>query len=272
MTTNPEHRLVCAECKTPYRFAVKQVAPRVVILNGIGSFLRTAFRILALLLLLCVGGYVLKIYFFVLTLGDSGILWRTLNAYHFFLGFNFLLSLVSFYSYMQRYLDGFPPMTQRLIVLGAVLTTVPLLGYAGQYVLILLSRSVWNWEVSFGTGLWMSYLVQANVLTPMLHTMERQRLATEEVEENFDHPTILNHDGTDGQLPAARHHSADDDTDDEDDTQPPPTLGNGGFFRFLRRPNHHAVGTNAGATQPPAEDSERNNARPAGGHVPQRIV
>ena len=179
-TTNPEHRKVCAECKSPYRLVRKQHMSSTLISKGLISFATSAAKLLLTLGSLFLGGYVLKAWFFIITF-DSMIDWSCFKAYHIMLGFFLVVATVSYYNVMEAYINTYSNRAQMIMVFLAVLVTVPVFGYIGHFGLYLVSHVIWNWEVCFGSGILTSYVLYSNVIEYMIMRMERHSTETEEV-------------------------------------------------------------------------------------------
>ncbi|CAG9576613.1 conserved hypothetical protein [Leishmania major strain Friedlin] len=161
MTSNPQHRRVCAECKTPYTFVRVVVPQNPDLLTGspiIESVVRhfaAKFLYLAMTVLFAVGGaYCLKAAFFLTTLCDTGVDWGFYHGYHWVLTAYFLAALTLNLSIMEPFVRGTMLTGVQLlfVLLSLFFIEIPM-SYAMSAFLSLIFDRLFTWEVSYGAGL-----------------------------------------------------------------------------------------------------------------------
>ncbi|KAG5501366.1 hypothetical protein JKF63_03178 [Porcisia hertigi] len=167
MTSNPDHRRVCAECKTPYTL-VRVIVPQNPDLITSSPFIESAIRHYVarfVYLVMAVGfagggAYVLKALFFVVTLFDDGVDWSLNNGYHWFLTAYFLLALALNLSLMEPFVkDMRSAEAQLLFVLLSLLFIEVPLSYGTSALLSLIFNHHLTWEVSYGVGLFSAFIL-----------------------------------------------------------------------------------------------------------------
>ncbi|AIN99392.1 hypothetical protein LPMP_270120 [Leishmania panamensis] len=161
MTSNPQHRCVCAECKTPYTF-VRVVVPqnpdlitRSLIIESAVRHVAAKLLCLAMTVCFAVGGaYFLKVAFFVTTLFDTGIDWGVSQGYHWVLAAYFLVALALNLSIMNPFVRGIQLtwMQVMFVMLSLLFIEIPI-SYATSALLSLTFDYLFTWEVSYGIGL-----------------------------------------------------------------------------------------------------------------------
>ncbi|CAJ1989876.1 RING-variant domain containing protein [Leishmania donovani] len=161
MTSNPQHRRVCAECKTPYTF-VRVVVPHnpdlitgSPIIESVVRHFAAKLLYLAMTVLFAVGGaYCLKAAFFLTTLFDTGVDWGFYHGYHWVLTAYFLAALTLNLSIMEPFVrDTMLTGVQLLCVLLSLLFIEIPMSYAMSAFLSLIFDRLFTWEVSYGAGL-----------------------------------------------------------------------------------------------------------------------
>lgn len=161
MTTNPEHRRVCAECKTPYTL-VRVIVPQSTELVTGSPIIEPAIRhsvatltFVALTILFAVGGaYGLKGVFFLTTGFDPNVEWSFTQGYHWVLTMYFLLALALNLNIMCPYVKDMQSAELQLVFvfLSLVLLEIPV-SYGVSAFLNLFFDRLFTWEVSYGLGL-----------------------------------------------------------------------------------------------------------------------
>ena len=180
MTSNPEHRRVCAECKTEYNVA-QQVPQRSVgerFIAVMAPFIKLGSILVGFILL----AYGVKVVGFLSSGLDPHMDW-SVNFYHIFIGSLALCSVMIVFSNGLWYVIDFPKTllhrAPALILLGV--GGPILLGYAAQLWCAVLFETVVTPEISFGTGVFTfvafvnNALVKlADVLTPASEPLRRR--------------------------------------------------------------------------------------------------
>ncbi|KPA73541.1 hypothetical protein ABB37_09845 [Leptomonas pyrrhocoris] len=161
MTTNPEHRRVCAECKTPYtlvRVTVPQNADLItgspIIEPALRHYVATALSIVLTVFFAVGGAYGLKSVFFVTTGFDSNIDWSFTQSYHWVMTAYFLLALALNLNIMSPFVKDMESAQLQLlfVLLSLVLLEVPI-SYSVSAALGLFFDRFFTWEISYGLGL-----------------------------------------------------------------------------------------------------------------------
>ncbi|KAG5475505.1 hypothetical protein LSCM4_04087 [Leishmania orientalis] len=161
MTSNPEHRRVCAECKTPYtlvRVVVPQNSDLITgspIMESAARHFIARFAYVAMTVCFATGGaYCLKTVFFLATLCDAGVDWGFDQGYHWVLTAYFLVALALNLSIMEPFVrDTESAAVQLLFVLLSLLFIEIPISYGMAAFLSLLFDRLFTWEVSYGAGL-----------------------------------------------------------------------------------------------------------------------
>ncbi|KPI85198.1 hypothetical protein ABL78_5743 [Leptomonas seymouri] len=171
MTTNPEHRRVCAECKTPYtlvRVIVPQNADLItgspIIEPAIRHYAATALLVAANVFFAAGGAYGLKSAFFVTTGCDPNVDWSFTQGYHWVLTVYFLLALALNLNIMNPFVKDMDSAELQLlfVLLSLVLLEIPI-GYGASAFLSLFFDRLFTWEIPYGLGL---------IATALIHLMD----------------------------------------------------------------------------------------------------
>ncbi|KAG5475247.1 hypothetical protein LSCM1_03358 [Leishmania martiniquensis] len=161
MTSNPEHRRVCAECKTPYTLVRVIVSHNADLITGspiiepaVRHFMAEFVNVAMTVGFATGGAYCLKAVFFLSTLCDSGVDWGFDQGYHWVLTAYFLLALALNISIMEPFVRATEsaPVQLLLVLLSLLFIEIPI-SYSMTAFLSLFFDRLITWEVSYGTGL-----------------------------------------------------------------------------------------------------------------------
>lgn len=188
MTTNPEHKRICAECKTEYN--VEMEVPQRTIGQRIYAVCLPFLKLFAVLASFVALGYAIKVIARVVTL-DPNIEW-SVNFYHVFIGSLALCSIMIVFSNGLWYVVDYPKTLYHrlpaLLVLGIVGPI--LLGYMAQLWSAIVFGTVITPEISFGAGVFtfISFvnnllLKISEILTPPMES-QRGRAPSITIEED----------------------------------------------------------------------------------------
>ena len=160
-TTNPEHRRVCAECKTPYtlvRVVVPQSSDLItsspIIEPVIRHYVATAVFIVVTVFFAVGGAYGLKAFFFLATGFDANVVWSFTQGYHWVLTAYFLLALALNLNIMYPFVKDIESAELQLffVILSLVLLEVPISYCVSAFLSLYFDRLI-TWEISYGLGL-----------------------------------------------------------------------------------------------------------------------
>lgn len=161
MTTNPEHRRVCAECKTPYTL-VRVVVPQNPDLITGSPIIEPVIRhygattaVIGLTVVFAAGGaYGLKGGFYLFTWFDPHVEWSFMHLYHWVLTAYFLMALALNLNIMFPYVKDMesPQLQLFFVLLSMLLLEVPI-SYGVSSFLSLFFDRLFTWEISYGLGL-----------------------------------------------------------------------------------------------------------------------
>ncbi|KAK7198539.1 RING-variant domain containing protein [Novymonas esmeraldas] len=161
MTSNPEHRRVCAECKTPYtlvRIVVPQNPDLVTsspIIEPVVRHYVSRFAYIAMTLAFAVSGaFCLKATFYVATVFDSGVMWGISQSYNIVLTIYFILAVAVNLSILEPFVKDIASAELQLgfVLLSLLFIEIPM-GYATSAFLSIMFERLLTWEVSYGVGL-----------------------------------------------------------------------------------------------------------------------
>jgi uncharacterized membrane protein YwzB len=168
MTTNPEHRRVCAECKTPYTL-VRVVVPQnanlltssPIIEPAIRHYVTTAILICITVFFAAGGAYGLKAVFCLTTGFDPNVEWSFMQGYHWVLAAYFLLATWLNVLIMQPFVKDMDSAELQLVfvLLSLVFLEIPI-SYAVSAFFSLFFDRLFTWEISYGLGLGSTFLIQ----------------------------------------------------------------------------------------------------------------
>ncbi|ORC85659.1 uncharacterized protein TM35_000331160 [Trypanosoma theileri] len=172
MTSNEEHKRVCAECKTPYVLMLERipVSPDEFLNSPIcvpacRAFVSRAAMMLLFVLLLWIGGYYLKFCMYLVTGLDDGVIWSSAHLYHWVLGLYYIIALCLNMHALEYVLRDFSESWQQMLILLISVAVVEIpLSYVGQIVLSWLLNRSWSFEVSYGLGIMVTAVLYVEVL------------------------------------------------------------------------------------------------------------
>lgn len=185
MTSNAEHRMMCAECKSAYTLVVERVPVSSDACCHSSIFLPACRRcaictvdLIFFVFHVWAGGYYLKLCMYLVTGFDEGVVWSAANLYHWILGFYSIIALSLNLWTFEYVLRDFPELWQQWLLLFLSLGAVEIpLNYVGQVALSWLLNRPWSLEVSYGMGIVVTATLSVTLL-PHLYVF-LQSLSTE---------------------------------------------------------------------------------------------
>ncbi|KAH9599529.1 zinc finger protein [Trypanosoma melophagium] len=172
MTSNEEHKVVCAECKTPYVLMLERVpvSPDEFLHSPIcvpacRAFASRVAILLLFVLQLWVGGYYLKFCMYIVTGFDDGVIWSAAHLYHWILGLYYIVAFCLNMHALEYVLRDFSESWQQMLILILSLGVIEIpLSYLGQIVLSWMLNRTWSFEVSYGVGIVVTAILYVEVL------------------------------------------------------------------------------------------------------------
>lgn len=167
MTTNPEHRRVCAECKTPYtlvRVLVPQnpnlITSSPIIEPVVRHYVSTGMYVAVTIVFAVFGAYGLKAVFFLTTAFDMQIEWSLTQGYHWVLTAYFLAALWMNVHIMQPFVKDMDSAALQLLCVFASLALIEIpLSYGFSAFFSLFFDRLLTWEISYGLGLFCTFFM-----------------------------------------------------------------------------------------------------------------
>eukprot|EP01060_Flectonema_neradi_P017249 TRINITY_DN240_c4_g1_i1.p1 TRINITY_DN240_c4_g1~~TRINITY_DN240_c4_g1_i1.p1 ORF type:complete len:603 (+),score=102.50 TRINITY_DN240_c4_g1_i1:72-1811(+) len=172
-TVSSTNKKQCSECKGHFKIAVTYTKKRYLYaMSVVKNVLALLLTLLVMELIIISVGYLFKGVAGVLTNDLDHILWD-INLYHHLVGIGVIVTTIVHYHILEEFLSDFIKyrvIRLALIVLSTLLEVV--IGYLTVFVLWIFNSSVWDWQISYLTGIASCFFYRV-----VLHDVLRQQYA-----------------------------------------------------------------------------------------------